>query len=139
MGMVKTSSFDDLLFELDKDQNFKEEYRKQAPYYDLLITIIRRRKELGLTQKELANKAGMHQSNISKIESGELDVRLSTLIQLAEAMDTWVDISLIEFYDRDDDKEYQDLFQIPATTSTNPESYGFVQSSAANYQYLVKV
>jgi len=139
MNTVKTSSFDDLLFELDKDPKFREESRKQAPYYDLLVRIIERRKELRLTQKELAEKAGMHQSNISKIESGELDVRLSTLIQLAEAMDTWLKISLVSFFDRDDGTEYRELFQVSTTTHTSPEVYDFEKDPVTNYHDVIKV
>lgn len=50
-----------------------------------------KRKELNLTQEELAEKADISRYLISKIENGE-DVNLTkaTMIKLAEALDTSV-------------------------------------------------
>ena len=45
------------------------------------------RKEKNLTQKELAKKTGIDQSDISKIETGNANPALSTLKRLAEGMD----------------------------------------------------
>ena len=45
------------------------------------------RKEKGLTQKELAEKTGIDQSDISKIETGNANPALSTLKRLADGMD----------------------------------------------------
>lgn len=44
-----------------------------------LAYIVRRRKELGLTQGELATRAGVSQAYISRLERGKLDPRLSTM------------------------------------------------------------
>ena len=41
----------------------------------------------GLSQRDLSAKAGVPQSHISKIESGATDIRLSSLIELARALD----------------------------------------------------
>lgn len=91
----KTSISLESLFEGFKDnEEFNKESRRLKPYYDLVVQIINRRNELGFTQKDLAGKANTHQSRISKIESAELDIRLSTLIQIAEALQTEVTIKL---------------------------------------------
>jgi len=45
------------------------------------------RLEKKLTQKQLAKKAKMHPSYISKIENAKLDVFLTTLFKLANALD----------------------------------------------------
>jgi transcriptional regulator with XRE-family HTH domain len=42
---------------------------------------------LGLTQRELAVRAGLGQNRLALIETGEVDVRTSTLVQLARALD----------------------------------------------------
>jgi predicted transcriptional regulator len=44
------------------------------------------RKKVGLTQTELAEKAGVSQSLIARIESGSVDPRLSTLQKILSAM-----------------------------------------------------
>jgi transcriptional regulator with XRE-family HTH domain len=45
-----------------------------------------RRLELGLSQAEVAKRAGIEQSQVSKLERG-LDVRLSTLVRVLTALD----------------------------------------------------
>lgn len=45
------------------------------------------RKEKGLSQRELSKRAGVPQSHISKIENGAVDLRLSSLVELARALD----------------------------------------------------
>ena len=87
--------FDEVVADLKKDEEFKQADRQLKPYYDLVKAIITRRSELGLTQKDLAERANTHQSRISKIESAEHDIRLSTLVQIAEALDTEVSIRLV--------------------------------------------
>lgn len=48
----------------------------------------KRRMELGLTQKELAKLAGVSQPLIARIESGDIDPRLSTLKKIFEALES---------------------------------------------------
>ena len=105
-------TFEDLFAELYQDPAFREEYRRQKPYYDILLQVVKRRKALGLTQKDVATRAGTHQSSVSRIESGEYDIRLSTLVQVAEALDTSVDIHLVPIFDLEED-EYIQLCEIP--------------------------
>ncbi len=50
-------------------------------------SIIRKiRKELGITQEELAKKAGVTQAYIAKLESGKVDPRLSTFNRILQAL-----------------------------------------------------
>ena len=39
-----------------------------------------------LTQQQLADKAGTSKANISRLESGEQNARMSTIVRLAEAL-----------------------------------------------------
>lgn len=48
--------------------------------------IKRIRKELGITQEELARKAGVTQAYIAKLENGKVDPRLSTFNKILEAL-----------------------------------------------------
>lgn len=81
------TSFDEVLSDLRKNSNFRKAQRRVAPYFDLALEVIKRRIELGLTQEDLAERAATFQSRISKIESGEHDIRFSTLIDIAEALE----------------------------------------------------
>ena len=89
------STFDEVFAPFEQDPEYQKEKRKLKPYYDLVTQIIQLRAHLNLTQKDLAARANTFQSRISKIESAEHDIRLSTLIQIAEALDAEVSIHLI--------------------------------------------
>ncbi len=95
-------SLHDLYNELKKDPEFLKADRRVRPYTDLVVQIIKRRAQLGLTQKDLAQLAGTHQSRISKIESGEHDITLSTLIDIAEALKAEVYIQLVPISEEQD-------------------------------------
>ena len=116
-------SSDDMSSMLNENPEFMKEKRKIRPYYELVTEIINRRVQLRLSQKELAEKAGTHQSRISKIESAEQDVRLSTLIAIAEALETELEIRLVPIvepeYVETISKEYSQLFK----TNTTIEPY----------------
>lgn len=50
------------------------------------IELLKAREKVGMTQKELAKKTGVHQANISKIERGLANPSLSLLNRLASGM-----------------------------------------------------
>ena len=54
---------------------------------DIAKALKKARENKGLSQRALSTKAGVPQSHISKIESGAVDLRLSSLIELARALD----------------------------------------------------
>lgn len=45
------------------------------------------RKRLGLTQEEVAERSGVHATEVSRIEAGKRDPRISTLRRLARAVE----------------------------------------------------
>jgi transcriptional regulator with XRE-family HTH domain len=49
--------------------------------------VIKERKALGLSQKELAELTGTTQSAIARLESGGRPPRIDTLLRIAEALD----------------------------------------------------
>lgn len=86
-----------------RDPSYRAEYRRQKPRYDLVRELLKLRHLYNLTQKQLAEMASTHQSRISRIESGEDDFRISTLVTIANALNSDVEIRLIprpsrEFY-----------------------------------------
>ena len=58
--------------------------------------IIKTRTDLGITQKELARKAGLTQANVSKIEKGISRPTIETLIKLARALGRQLTVRLDE-------------------------------------------
>lgn len=52
----------------------------------LVNTIHQRRVELGWTQQELADKVGLHQESIARIENGGTVPRLDTVFKIALAL-----------------------------------------------------
>jgi len=54
------------------------------------MRILKRRKELGLTQQELADRLGIATTNIPHLEHGEQNLTIRTLAKLADALDMTV-------------------------------------------------
>jgi transcriptional regulator with XRE-family HTH domain len=54
---------------------------------DIVATLKSAREAKSLSQRDLSARAGVPQSHISKIESGKVDLQLSSLIQLARLLD----------------------------------------------------
>ncbi|MCC5869334.1 MAG: helix-turn-helix transcriptional regulator [Gammaproteobacteria bacterium] len=50
------------------------------------------RQAKGLSQRELSSLAGMPQAQISRIEAGAVDLRLSSLVALAHALDLGLEL-----------------------------------------------
>lgn len=52
----------------------------------LLETLAARRRALGLSQKELADKLGIHQSHLSDIEHGQRTLNVERLLELLNVL-----------------------------------------------------
>ena len=60
------------------------EEKARAYYYGVILRD--RRKELKMTQSELAEKTGTARSYIARIERGETDMQLSSFLKIAHAL-----------------------------------------------------
>ncbi len=78
---------DDVRRHTDESAEFREEYERLETFSKVAHGVILRRAELGLTQKELADRIGTKHSAISRIESGRHATSVSTLQKLAIALD----------------------------------------------------
>jgi predicted transcriptional regulator len=58
--------------------------------------LVERRVSLGLSQTEVAARMGTSQSAVARLETGQADVRLSTLERYAAAVDNVIDWHLGE-------------------------------------------
>lgn len=89
-----------LAISLDEIKNsFSEEEKKniekEKKYYGIAIELKRKREELGLTQEELAQKANIPRTTITKIESGSRNTTLETILTLSQAMGTQVQMKFV--------------------------------------------
>ena len=81
------SEFREFLDEQLQDPEFRKEWDALEPEFAIVQTLIDARKNVGLTQKQLSERTGIAQSDISKLESGDGNPSLKTLKRLAAAMD----------------------------------------------------
>ncbi len=72
--------------ELLKDPEVRAEYEALRPEMEVIRALIGARIEQNLTQEQLAQRSGIRQSNISRIESGTCSPTIATLQQLANGM-----------------------------------------------------
>lgn len=70
------------------DPEFDSAYRQASAELDLIAQIIKVRKEKGLTQKDVADKAGLTQQMVSRIESKEFPPNYRNLVKIADALDS---------------------------------------------------
>lgn len=86
------TDFKDFLAEQLKDPEIRAEYDALEPELSLMQAMIDARKSSGLTQKQLSERTGIAQSDISKLESGNGNPSLRTLERLAKGMGMRVQI-----------------------------------------------
>ena len=81
------SDFERYLDEQLSNSEFRREWDNLEPEFNTIQALIDARKRCNMTQKELSERTGIAQSDISKIETGNANPALSTLKRLAEGMD----------------------------------------------------
>ncbi len=80
------SELREYLAEQLKDPEFAAEYESMRPEYEAIRAMISARLECHMTQKELAERTGIRQSNISRIESGNSSPTIDTLARIAAGL-----------------------------------------------------
>ena len=79
-------TLDNMLLEQLKDEEFRKEYEAIQPEMDVIRAIVDARTSQNLTQKELAERTGINQADISKLENGTRNPSVNLLKRLAEGM-----------------------------------------------------
>ena len=69
-----------------QDPEFAAEYEALQPEYEAIRAVIGARIESHMTQQQLAEKTGIRQSNISRIENGTSSPTVETLARIAAGM-----------------------------------------------------
>lgn len=63
---------------------------------ELIARLSDLRRSRGLSQTEVAARMGTSQSALARLESGQADLRLSTLARYARALDTGISFALLD-------------------------------------------
>ena len=69
-----------------QNPEFKEEHERTRAEYEVTRALIEARLSQNITQKDLAERAGVRQSNISRIENGTCSPTVATLQALADGL-----------------------------------------------------
>lgn len=89
------TKFDDFLNEQLKNPEIKKEYEALAPEFAIIQAMIDARRASGLTQQQLADRTGIAQADISKLEHGNANPSLRTLQRLAAGMGMQLKVEFI--------------------------------------------
>lgn len=79
-------NFRDHVNEMMKDEEFRKEYEALAPKYEIVKQMISAREKLHITQKELSERTGIKQSNISRLERGNCNPSIEFLQKIARGL-----------------------------------------------------
>ncbi len=80
------SNYSDYFEKQLKNKDFKKIHDENSLEYEIMRAMIKARIEEEMTQKELAEKSGIRQSNISRIENGDVLPTLKTLEAIAKGL-----------------------------------------------------
>ncbi|MEG1840998.1 MAG: helix-turn-helix transcriptional regulator [Raoultibacter sp.] len=77
------------------DPAFAAAWERAYPEYEIMKLLAQARNEQGLSQAELAQRCGLKQSNISRLETGASSPTLKTLEQLASGLGRKLEIRFV--------------------------------------------
>ncbi len=80
------SELQEFLKEQMQDDDFRKEWEDMQPEMDVIRAMVDARISQNLTQKELAERTGINQADISKLENGTRNPTLKLLKRLADGM-----------------------------------------------------
>lgn len=86
---------DVLLEEYMENSEFQREWENLEPEFNAIQALIDARKSKNMTQRELAQRTGIDQADISKIETGNGNPTLHLLKRLADGMDMVLKLEFI--------------------------------------------
>ena len=93
--MKERTNYEKFLCEQMKNPEVKKEYDALEAEYAIIQSIIDARKIAGITQKELAERTGINQADISKLENGNGNPSLRTLQRLAAGLGKTLKIEFV--------------------------------------------
>jgi ribosome-binding protein aMBF1 (putative translation factor) len=89
-------TFDEHLALQLQDPEFAAAWAVEKPFSDFAINVMRIREERGLTQQQLAERAGLKQPRIAEIERSDANPTLLTISRIAAALSVTPDRLLVD-------------------------------------------
>lgn len=86
--------FADMKREAMRNPEFKKEWDASAPKYALICAMLDARNKRGMTQADIAKRAGTTQSAIARFESGRTNPTLDFATRLSSALGAKLEIRL---------------------------------------------
>ena len=94
-GKGVMNNFDAYVLKKMQDPEFRKEYDALEPEFSIIQAMIDARKNTGITQKELSERTGIAQGDISKLETGNANPSLRTLQRLANGLGMAVKVEFV--------------------------------------------
>lgn len=91
-------TLNEMLSEEMNNDEFRKEYEAIQPELDVIRAMVDARNSVNMTQKELSERTGISQADISKIENGTRNPSLNLLKRLAEGMGMTLKIEFVPKY-----------------------------------------
>lgn len=91
---IKYVLLEDVLRAEMLNPEFRKAYDALGPKYDLIRTMLDARNKKGMTQKDIARRAGTTQSAIARFESGRTNPTLEFASRLSRALGAKLEIRL---------------------------------------------
>lgn len=93
-------TLNEMLSEEMKNDEFRKKYEAIQPELDVIRAMVDARNSVNMTQKELSERTGISQADISKIENGTRNPSLNLLKRLAEGMGMTLKIEFVPKYSK---------------------------------------
>ena len=88
-------TFDDMLAKQLQNEDFRKEDEAIQPEMDVIRAIVEAITSQNLTQQELAERTGINQADISKLENGTRNPSVNLLKRLADGMGMMLKIEFV--------------------------------------------
>ncbi|MCL2112158.1 MAG: helix-turn-helix domain-containing protein [Clostridiales bacterium] len=94
--MARTGKVSELIErKISEDPEFAEGFRREGEKLDVAVALMLLREQEGLTQRQLAEKAGKPQSTIARIENGNMNVSYRVLSEIAKAVGKQLEVRFV--------------------------------------------
>ena len=93
--MTKTKISDLVESKIAESPEFAKAYREERERNKIAVELMLLRESEGLSQRQLAKKAGKPQSTIARIERGNVNVSLGVLREIAHSVGKTVEIKFV--------------------------------------------
>lgn len=93
--MLNMKTLDQYMSEQLKDEEFRKEWENSRSELDVMRAIVDARTSQNLTQKELSERTGINQADISKLENETRNPSLNLLKRLADGMDMMLELKFV--------------------------------------------